>query len=249
MSPELIVLPILAMISGIASLFIDSQDSRFRWSKPFLLTLIILTALATIFFGYQNQVESRKKELENANEIKALREENKTLRQEIRDTPERTVRLLLFGYTNQSISLATREQVVQSEQANIQLKSAQKTERQEIERRKLVTVQYFPKNVDPEVIRLTLEQLGFNLQIKQPKVLDIPTNALWFGSNVNLEDVKLVAYTLIRAGVKIKTIKPFRGNPGEPWASLIQVGADGDYVNSPVLSVDEIRQATRFVRN
>jgi hypothetical protein len=238
------------MISGIASLFIDPKDPKIKWAKPLMLTLVVLSALATIYFGYQNQIESKEKELKYEKNILTLREENKALTQRVIDTPQKTVELLVsYGYKRSTATSATSEQVLQSGEANLRLKSdIQTITNQDIGRRESVTVQYFPKDVDPVIVQSTLQKLGFNLKVSKANISDIPTNAIWFGSKVNIEDVKLVAYTLIRAGVQIKTIKPFRGNPAEAWASLIQVGADGDYVDKPALSVSEIRNASEFVR-
>lgn len=249
MSIELIVMPILAMVSGIASLFIDPKDSKSKWAKPLMLTLVILSALATICFGYQNQKESNNKELQYKKDILELKQKNEMIRQEVNKIPERMAELMSRGFTQSTAKSATSKQVLQSGAANLQLKSYIQTKAsQDIERRQSVTVQYFPKDVDPDIVQSTLKKLGFNFKVSKPNISNIPTNAIWFGSNVNIEDVKLVAYTLIRAGVQIKTIKPFKGNPAEPRASLIQVGADGDYVNSLALSVSEIHNATEFVR-
>jgi cell division protein FtsL len=250
MSPELIIMPILAMISGIASLFIDPKNSRIKWSKPLMLTLIVLSAIATVSFGYQNQKYSQERESQNKQQINSLLSQNVKLEKKIEEIPNRITDILKsFGYTSQSASSATAVQISQSGEANLQLSSnSQIVKSQDVLRRQLVTVQYFPKDVDPAVVLTTLKKLGFKFKISQPNVLDIRTNAIWFGSKVNMGDVKLVAYTLIRAGVKVQTIKPFRGNPTEPWASLIQVGADSDYVNKPALTVLDIRNAKDFPR-
>jgi hypothetical protein len=62
-----------------------------------------------------------------------------------------------------------------------------------------------------------------------------------------VEDVKLVALTLIRAGVQIRAIRPSQ-LPAKRDLPLIQVGADVSVVNDPVLTVEAIQRATRFTR-
>jgi hypothetical protein len=124
------------------------------------------------------------------------------------------------------------------------------------ERRKHITIQYFPKNLDKEVniniVVPSLQEFGFSVQKKEAIVTWSPTNAIWFGTNVKPDDVKLVAYTLISAGVKIKIINPFRSPKGIK-ASLIQIGAlsikvgEKDIVEKrPELTVEDIRKTEIF---
>jgi uncharacterized protein YoxC len=103
-----------------------------------------------------------------------------------------------------------------------------------------ITVEYYPKDIDPEALEATLTKLGFNLEIKKPEVTDTPINILFYGKNVGEEDVKLVAYTLIRAGVQIRAIQPFTRLADEK-ASVIQVGALPELASKPALEVEEIR--------
>ncbi|KAM3114418.1 TIR domain-containing protein [Phormidesmis sp. 146-33] len=103
-----------------------------------------------------------------------------------------------------------------------------------------ITVEYYPKDVDPEALQATLTKLGFNLEIKKPEVTDIPINILFYGKNVSEDNVKLVAYTLIRAGVQIKAIQPFTRLADEK-AMVIQVGALSGLEDKPALEVEEIR--------
>ncbi len=250
MSIELILMPILSMISGIAALFIDPKDRRSKWAKPLMLILLAISATATILFGYQKEKESHSKDLKYQQDIHDLKEQNNKLQQDIVDTPRKTVELLRYGYTSSSASKATSEQISQSRAANVKLNSEVKvlSTQRKIDRQ-TTTVQYFPKDIDSVILRSTLESLGFNLEIRKPRILDIPTNAIWFGSKAKIEDVKLVAYTLIRAGVQLKSIKLFREETSESRNSLIQVGADRNSVDLPVLTVEEIRNTSKFPRN
>jgi hypothetical protein len=75
------------------------------------------------------------------------------------------------------------------------------------------------------------------------------TNAIWFGSNVSLKDVKLVAEKLLEEGVPIKVIRPFikpSSILSKSW--FIDIGADHDCPNDKrVLTLREIRNAKDFL--
>jgi hypothetical protein len=78
---------------------------------------------------------------------------------------------------------------------------------------------------------------------------DEPTNAIVFGSKVNPEDAKRVAYVLIRAGVAIKAIyRSSRTSPlhGKDRRAAIQVLSDPLIRDRPALTVEEIRSQERF---
>jgi len=65
--------------------------------------------------------------------------------------------------------------------------------------------EFFTLQLDRIIVEDALRELKFNY-ITGESELSISTNAIWFGNDVPIEDVKLVAYTLIRAGVEIKAI-------------------------------------------
>jgi hypothetical protein len=275
MSIELIVTPILSGIAGfLPLLFIRAKTKSTKLVKHFTMFIIIALAVTTVLFGFHKEQESNQKELRDKKIIANLQETNKKLDKDIlslqetnkkldkniislqnannrigkdiNDTPRKTVEeLLKYGYTRSSASKATSEQISQSQQANTKLDTIQNSSNNERSKTKVV---YFPKDIDPNIIQSTLRNIGFNSEIGKAKNSD-STNAIWFGSNVNIEDVKLVAYTLIRAGVKIKTIRPFSESSSNRRTSLIQVGADRNYINKSDLSVEEIRNTTEFRRN
>lgn len=127
------------------------------------------------------------------------------------------------------------------------------------ERRKHITIQYFPKNLNKEVnlniIVPSLQKFGFRVEKKRAIVTWTPTNAIWFGANVKIDDVKLVAYTLISAGIKLKTIGPFK-SPSRRKAPLIQIGALSIKVGEknivekwPELTVEYIRKTEVFTES
>lgn len=150
------------------------------------------------------------------------------------------------------ISSVPRQSVNALDAANEIIKRSSVTD---IERRKHIKVEYFPKKLDKEVniniVIPSLQEFGFIVEKKKAKLTETQTNAIWFGTKVKPEDVKLIAYTLISAGLKIKWIQPFRSSDPRK-DSLIQIGAkikegEKDIVNDwPEITVENIREKAVF---
>jgi hypothetical protein len=109
---------------------------------------------------------------------------------------------------------------------------------------KTIIVQYFPKDIDGNKVTSAFDGYGFIVQIKNPLIPDLPTNSIFFGKNVNPEDAKLVAYTLIRAGVEIKGI--YYSLLGDAKKTVVQVVANREILNKPPLSVEQIKNMKNF---
>ena len=113
-----------------------------------------------------------------------------------------------------------------------------------------VTVDVFSRDVDQDVVAGSLRELGFDVDLKppNPRIPEVvATNAIWFGEGISLSDVKLVAYTLIRAGVTIRTIRPFAPPPFRK-RNRIEVGSDTGFLTSLPLTTEEIRSRKSFDR-
>jgi len=79
----------------------------------------------------------------------------------------------------------------------------------------------------------------------RPNLPHTPTNAIWFGEDIDIDSVKLVAYTLIRAGIEIKVINPFQ-SPRENKSNLIQVGSWTKFIDYPALTIQQIQKTESF---
>ena len=110
-----------------------------------------------------------------------------------------------------------------------------------------ITVQVFSRDVDRSMVEASLRELGYRMTEQGPTAA-VPsaaaTNAIWYGSAVPLQDVKLVAYTLLRAGIDLYYVEPIRA-PGREH--VIQVGSVAGPPRRPTaFTVDEIKTATTF---
>ena len=237
MSFESFIMPILAFIMGVVSMYADSKDSKQKWLKYSLISGLVLTCGFSIYFGVQKDIENQQDKARLSKKIDQL--ENNTTK--INNGLET---LINRGFTSSKAKSVTPKIREQSDQANKELIPELK---QNSGNKELITVQYFPKDVDPDIIQETLQKLGFKLETGKPKITEVSTNSIWFGEKVKIEDVKLVAYTLIRAGVQIKAIRPFR-NLSEKNPLLIQIGSDADIQDIQPFTVDKIRETSQFKR-
>jgi hypothetical protein len=108
-------------------------------------------------------------------------------------------------------------------------------------------VEYVAKDADQEKGEAALKRLGFTIKKNDPQPVDRLANCIWFGSEVNIEDVKLVAYALIRSGAQLKQIAPFQNSTGKEH--VIKVGGKIEVMNIPAFTVEELRKRTAFTQN
>lgn len=91
-----------------------------------------------------------------------------------------------------------------------------------------VTVSYYSKTVEAEKITLSLKSLPYNLITKNPSetMRGHKTNSVWFGKKVQITDVKIIALALIRAGIPISAIRPYKNNDPNYKANIVEIGGD-----------------------
>ena len=114
------------------------------------------------------------------------------------------------------------------------------------------TVEYYSKNTDKfdkDKLKKDIENLGFGkVEIKNSRNSN-QTDTIWFGDDVDIEDVKLLASTLIQTGIRLKSIRSF--DPREQRNSapnLVWIGAlkNRDELKScPTWTVESINVTNR----
>ncbi|WP_125779551.1 hypothetical protein [Pseudoalteromonas rubra] len=115
------------------------------------------------------------------------------------------------------------------------------------------TVWYYNKELDSAQLQSALKETGLNItnKIAQRNQADDPTNAVWFGPNVNFNDYKVVLVSLIRAGIDIKRTGP-ACKALHNKVGVIEVGSSdlaaglADGIVRPTKSIEQIRNATSF---
>ncbi|MEP7336270.1 MAG: hypothetical protein ABI977_00770 [Acidobacteriota bacterium] len=106
-----------------------------------------------------------------------------------------------------------------------------------------ITVRYFKKDVDVNRVNMVLLALNDRYKTEStPSVealADVPTNCIWYGSGVNIQEAKIVALRLIAAGVQIKAIKPMHSSTDK--TRDIEIGGEQAWLYSKPLTVAQIR--------
>jgi len=102
-----------------------------------------------------------------------------------------------------------------------------------------VTIKYYRKPTDSQKLAIALKDLGFTVSEQTARNLH-ETNCIWYGSAVDANDVKLVAYAIIRAGLDLRGIQP-QSNPSAE-SHTIQVGHNPRLEDAPPFSVELINK-------
>lgn len=98
-----------------------------------------------------------------------------------------------------------------------------------------ITIEYSPPPEALPPLAKAFDNLGLKRQPNPAQAGRTP-NVIFYGADVPPEQVKAVAYALIRAGVEIRAIQPLTSP-----ATTIRVSAIAQYESSPALSVKQIQ--------
>jgi hypothetical protein len=237
MSPQSFVMPILALVVALVSLFTSPEKLKRRSVLALFLIVLLVTCALQILFNYTSESSSARRQRWSDDRIRELTSTLASFRAEANTQLAGITGLLRsYGWSAPRLGgLRTADRSLEAAQARARLAAATAGES-----RSGVTVQYFPKDVDRQTVEGALRDLGFRLQAGPTQVPDVPTNTIWYGSQVPRSDVLLVALTLMRAGIEMKAIEPFSSSTGR--ATLIQVGADRTYQTRPALTVTQVQE-------
>ncbi|MCG8701302.1 MAG: hypothetical protein MI922_24825, partial [Bacteroidales bacterium] len=108
-------------------------------------------------------------------------------------------------------------------------------------KRNIVTIKYFFKDIDSSLVINAIKNLGYNYEALPPQG-NTPTNALWYGNNVDEEDIRVIAMTLVNSGVKIQDIKPFANSSGRE--NIIQLGGRPQAIHKRPITIEQIRSGS-----
>lgn len=249
MSPELskllashtfhyFIVPALALLSGLAGLFIDPKKN----SKAAFLVIGVLAsaAISATILGYN---DDQNNDMDKQAQVKTIREQKEKIDSEadmLKDMSAKMDSVLLLAQQKGALaavkpSEVDRPRVQQALAASVALgQQATSAVPGGTE------IQYFSKDIDKAVVLKALHDAGFRFAEKEPQLPNSRTNAIWVGDPVPLSDAKVVALTLIRAGVQIHAIMRFREDSKHRDQHLIEIGAYPSVENDPVWTVERV---------
>ena len=231
-----LALPFIAAFIGMVSLFTDVKTNTGRVAA-FILAILLISAC---LFQIQKNVEDTKSSDWQRSKIDQLTDIIHKFKSRTYSSLDEILSYVrTFGLTEENPSASQIKESLEADKLRAKLAKEEPPSS-----RSGITVQYFPKDVDGSIVRSALEELGFKVSTGVPGIPNVPTNAIFYGDGVPLNSVKLVSTTLLRAGVKIKFIRPFQNSNGRK--TLIQVGAGTAYIKFKPLTVEAIRRATEF---
>jgi len=237
-SIKLFVLPLVTLGAGIVSLYIDPKENQ--KGRRILLVVLVVAAIGSVVVTISDDREKRssdqRADAENQQLEKTVENQSKSLENLTGKADTIIARLSGFGLGD-----ATVTQITRSLSADKARQSLLPQVREEQGHRQ-ATIWYFPKRVDGPVVMDALREAGFKVQTARGKDInkDLPTNRIWVGDSILLEDAKFVALTLTRAGVGIAAISRFCDGSGEK-ANWIEIGTDHKLINSRPLTVEDIQ--------
>lgn len=164
---------------------------------------------------------------------------------------EQTLELLRaqYGWTGGGKAQPDADRVQQAVRADQALRQVRASPEPAAAGRGAIRIEVFSKDIDAEKVDQALRDLGYPVTRPRAIVKDTPTNALWFGSAVPLEDVQVVALALMRAGITLRAIRPIQDElVAKKDLPLIQVGADTGVVDRPPWTVERLLTAKAFQR-
>lgn len=235
-----LALPLLSLLAGLASLYIDPQREP---GKKWILVALLLLGTAGSFVGglsddqeKQENSASIRKQIDSIAILTQMTKGVSTGVGDILKELRKSGNTTLVDAVSQSLSADSARSAILP--AVLHSGASGK-----------VTVTYYPKNVDGPVVINALKQ--GDLQVVSgngnPKNAALATNAIWVGDKVSLEQAKFVALTLVRAGVGIVAVRTFKNStPAKDYR--IEVGTDGTLHGAP-LTVDQIDAMTSIPRN
>ncbi|HEX7678030.1 MAG TPA: ATP-binding protein [Thermoanaerobaculia bacterium] len=204
---------------------VKKARERARYERNItMLVSAVLVALLLAYGFYRRSVTELEKSQALLRETAAIKGER--LAKEIS----------LRGYTLETTKTADAQTLQKRFEALAQISAitANKPDRE----RSDVTVRYFRKPSDSQKLASALKDLGFTVSeetAENPR----ETNCLWYGSKVNENDVKLVAYAIIRAGVDLQCIQPQTNPNFEPTS--IHVGHAPKFEDVSPFTADEVK--------
>lgn len=228
------IMPLVTLVSALAGLFLDPKDVK---KRGYLLLWLVLVMGITVHLNWQDSSDRNREKLAAEKDAKTAAEQIGMLISKVSN----------IGDFLQNSGLSPKLQAQVKTSASAETSRAKLLPQLQADAAG-ITVQYFYKDEDRQVVRKTLQVPGYRV-IESPGKLSQPTDAIWAGDKVGIDDVRYVALTLLRAGIGIKSIRYFRDASNPRKERLIQVGSDAALASRAPLSVEQVNAMSSLQRD
>ena len=105
-----------------------------------------------------------------------------------------------------------------------------------------VVIRYYRHDQDGDKV-YSLKELGYYIHEKEATETEgLGSNVMYYGANVAVEDIQIVAYMLLSSGLPLKSIEP----SSYSWkANAIEIGTDPDILDDDNLTESDIRRFSK----
>ena len=228
---------------------VSSWERRHR--RRFYVSLLIPTTLALILMVFvavktnelQNKVDQLNKEIEEKTQAIGLLQNKIDSTKKIYDDVGFTFEKD-FAWDKNDLIDRSEDAVRESNLAHTRIMESLVANKINVK----TVIRYYSRRADNDQIVLTLKKCAFrdfyifNESFNDPT----PTNTIYFSKAVNIEDVKIVAYALIRAGLKVRHIEPYSASVERQKSGSVEIAGFQRFESSKPLTSREIADATAF---
>lgn len=229
-----VALPLVALLAGLASLYIDPQrEPNKKWVLVALLFLSAAGSVAGSISDSNEKDSDRTIMVNQSTQLAAVKNDTTGI---LTGVGQLTAMLRAAG-----VSPAVTDTIQRSVDASA-ARAAILPVIQKSPATSNVTIAYYPKDVDGPVVINALKEGGFQVREGKgnPRNANLGTNAVWIGTGVSVEQARFVTLTLVRAGVGIVSIRRGFSVNSAANKNLIEVGTDGTLTGNTPLTVDQI---------
>ncbi len=234
--------PLLALILGVITLLANPPKRGEKWHKLILmwsiLLMLIATSAVTAYLNYDDTQDAKQKSNELRNNLFELQDRNRRMEDEVAANVKQVQviveRILRQGYALPSLRGRKDDEISNIFEADKKWQEMVLARQNNNNRQGSgdESIQYFVKDVDDPAYLVTLKEanlIGLNVEFRKSKHPEVPTNSIWASESVPADDVRLLALTMIKNGIRLKYVGSFCPKSDQRNQRLIQIGAEKEY--------------------
>jgi len=247
----------LGTVLAVLGLFVDKTSPRFKYIAPVFILIVLALGGIQAIDSIKSDTDAKLAE-ERMNKLLTLADTSTLVA--LKNSAYLTDLFLSFpkilkdfglseeraGKPLDSLSIRELEksQIIEANRYRTVL-----IEKKPISTRSGTRIWYYNKEMDSPELKSALSELGFAVEnkIATQNQKNDKTNAVWFGSGVELDDYKAVIVSLIRAGIDVKRTGPSCNNLSTK-KGVIEIGAS-DLASGATTGMAKPSKSIEIIKN